>query len=334
MTTEKDEPSGGREEESSGREDEPCEWEIAETPTDADLYAVVQTVDGPHAVGENGVVLARRTDRHRSGGANGDDFEGDVDSHTADDGDGWQVVVEAGPGARRNTLTDAAVTADGERVWFAGSSGALGAYDVAADRKYDYSAPMEKTSTWEAIAVAGRRDAERLRVANGSGEVLTVATDDRGCPEWGEVAEPGSGSSITGLASDGRRFFVVDTNGGTFEVDETDRTDIGARNPEVDFFDVTATDGTVRVAGDGGLVYRCDRVCGNWTPCRVGESALHALDDAGDATVAVGEGGRVYRRTPTTGWRADRTPVEENLWGVALGASDVAVGESGVVIER
>ncbi|WP_435175236.1 hypothetical protein [Halorussus sp. AFM4] len=301
--------------------DEAGEWAVAETPTDATLYAVVQTAAGPHAVGEDGVVLARRTD--------------------SPDDDGWRVVVEAGPGARRNTLRDAAVTAGGERVWFAGSSGALGAYDVAADRKHDHSAPMEKTSTWEAVAVAGPRDAESLRAANGSGEVLPVATDDDGCPEWGEVSEPGSGSSVAGLASDGRRFFVADTNGGAFEERGTDRTDISPRNAEVDFHDVAASEATVRIAGDGGLVYRYDRVCRNWTPCRVGETALRALAVDGDAALAVGAGGRAYRRTPTTGWRSVPTPVEESLRDVALGGSgdavgetDVAVGESGVVIER
>ena len=352
-------------------------WSVAETPTDAALYAVVRTVAGPHAVGEDGIVLARADDR-------------DGTDHGNDDSAKWQVVVSDGPGAHHNALNDAGVTADGERVWFAGSSGALGAYDVETDTKYDYSAPMEKTSTWEAIAVTGDRGDERVRVANGSGEVVRGRIDDRGCPEWDAAREPGSGSSIAALAADGERFYVADTDGGTFEETGRDRSaasgqsvnapetpdpdqiasdpetadpdrmtgglaadiDISARNAAVDFFDVTATDETVRVAGDDGLVYRYDRACENWTPTRVGESALHALaEEGGEAgtdgesgadgeagtdgeLLVAGEEGRIYRRTPTTGWREVPTPAEKDLWGVAVGDPAVAVGEDGVVVER
>jgi hypothetical protein len=40
---------------------------------------------------------------------------------------GGRVVVDDGPRTRNNSLRTVAVTDDAKRIWFAGSSGALGA---------------------------------------------------------------------------------------------------------------------------------------------------------------------------------------------------------------
>ncbi|MFC4553203.1 MULTISPECIES: hypothetical protein [Halorussus] len=287
----------------------PGEWSVADSPTEKTLFGVVGTANGPYAVGTGGNVLAR-------------------------DGDGWHVAVADGPATRNNALKDVAVTAGGKRIWFAGSSGALGAYDVDTGKKYDYSAPMEKTSTWEAIAVRGERDAETLRVANGSGEVLPVTTDENGCPQWGEVVKPGSGSTIPALTSGGDAFYAVDTSGNAFVEREDGWKDIGVKNAQVNFFDVYATEKTVRIAGGGGRVYRYDRVCGNWTPVIVGDVAIHDLAAEDGRLVAAGADGRVYERLPKRGWTSVPTGTEETLWAVALGETDVAVGASGVIVER
>jgi hypothetical protein len=285
------------------------EWTMAESPTTKTLFGVVQTAAGPYAVGTGGNVLAR------------DDAE-------------WHLAVEDGPATRNNTLLDVDVTADGRRIWFAGSSGALGAYDVETGKKYDYSAPMEKTSTWEAVGVTGNRGSEELRLANGSGEVLAVTTDENGCPEWGEVVKPGSGSTIPAVTYGDGQFYAVDTSGNAFEETEEGWTDIGVKNAQVDFYDVYASDRTVRIAGGGGRVYRYDRVCENWTPIGAGEEAIHDVESEGETLVAAGSAGHVYERTPKRGWRRCSTPTEDDLWSLAVGEIDVAVGTTGVIVER
>jgi hypothetical protein len=284
------------------------EWTTADAPTEKSLDAVVTTTEGPVAVGAAGNVVAR--------------------------GDGeWTTLVDDGPAARRNALTDAAVSADGERVWFCGSSGALGVYDVTTDTKYDYTAPGEKTSTWEAIAVAGEAGSERLYVANGSGEVLTATVDADCCPTFGDVVKPGSGSTITALAVDADAY-AVDTSGNVFRHRADEWTTVGIPNAQVNFFDVVATDGRVTVSAGGGLVYRYDADCDNWTPVRAGEGALYAIDADSDRRTVAGAGGNVFEHDGTGGWGASPTPVEAPLYGVTLGSVDVAVGANGVVIER
>ncbi|KZN26430.1 hypothetical protein A4G99_20450 [Haladaptatus sp. R4] len=133
-----------------------AEWRSVESPTDKTLIGVTTTTEGPFAVGTGGNVLTKR------------------------DGE-WRFAIRDGPATRENTLTCVDVTDDGTRIWFAGSSGALGCYDATEGKKYDYSAPKEKTSTWEAIAVSGNAGSELIRVANGSGEVLPVTVGEHGC---------------------------------------------------------------------------------------------------------------------------------------------------------
>lgn len=285
------------------------DWSVAETPTSKALRDVVRTADGPYAVGAEGNVLCR-------------------------DDDGWDLRIESGPATRHNALTAVDATSDGKRVWFAGSSGALGMYDTETGRKHDYSAPEERTSTWEAIAVAGESGDERLRIANGSGEVLTVTMDEDGCPQYGDVVEPGSGSTVPAIDFGGGTVYAVDTNGKVFAETDGEWEDVGIRNAQVDFSDLHATEDTLLVAGGDGLVYRYDRACENWTPVAAGSAMLYGIDRADDETLAVGASGRVYRRGPQDGWTRVESPVEEDLRAVALGETDVAVGAGGVVIER
>lgn len=307
-----------------------AEWYTAEAPTDCALHAVVATAYGPVAVGEDGCILARR-------------------------GGEWRIVVADGPATQANTLTCVDVTDDGERAWFAGSSGALGAYDTASGRKFDYSAPTEKTSTWEAIAVAGDRSDERLRIANGSGEVMAVTTDDRGCPQWGSVVEPGCGATVSALDFGGGRTWAADTNGEVATEFKDDWQTVGVRDAQVDFFDVAAGEERTFVAGDAGRLYRYDHRCENWTPLSVGESALYSIDHDGTTLLAAGEDGVVAERVPGVGWLASSTPVEADLRDVAVGRRfdgetvttnadsaddtterrpDVAVGDDGTIIEK
>ncbi|NUC72693.1 hypothetical protein HTZ84_10285 [Haloterrigena sp. SYSU A558-1] len=308
--------------------DDRGDWEAVESPTSRTLHGVVHGQDGPYACGEGGLLL------HRTG-------------------DGWRVVLERGPGVSENTLRSIAATDDGCRLWFAGDSGALGFYDVADGHLSDYSAPMEKTSTWEAIAVAGRTGEERVRIANGSGEVLDCTVED-GCPVWGEVVEPGGGSTIPGITAGPDGFYAIDTSGGAYreaaagdataagtdgsterdprdgEPEDTEPTDteptdewdrIGVRNAQVDFQDVRAGDESVFIAGADGIAYRYDPDCENWTPLHVGQGALQAIRSRGTDTVAVANGGRIYERAASVRWTELDVPTEQSLLGLALARS-------------
>ena len=283
-------------------------WTEAQSPTSKALHGVVQTANGPYAVGNDGNVLTRN--------------EGN-----------WEFAIEAGPATKRNALTTVDATADGKRIWFAGSSGSLGCYDLRTGEKYDYSAPEGKTSTWEAIAVAGPAGDETLRIANGSGEVLPVTTDDDGCPQWGGVTKPGGGSTITALDY-GDACYAVDTSGNVFTEAGDGWERIGIRNAQVNFFDVSATEDTVLVAGGGGLVYRYDRRCENWTPIQAGTGALHSVAHTREATVAASASGHIFERRADDGWVQIASPVENDLLSIALGKRSVAVGAGGTIVEQ
>lgn len=308
-----DAQSAGASESDSGRAKRTArtdeEWTAVETPTEKTLYGVVQTTAGAFAVGEAGLVLSR-----------GDD--------------GWSTVVSDGPGANRNPLLDMAVSADGERVWFCGGSGALGCYDVTTARKYDFSAPDGKTSTWEAVAIAGERGDERLRVANGSGEVLVATVGEDLCPTIETVVKPGGGSTISSLTFDDSTCYAVDTSGNALEETDDDWTDIGIENAQVNFFDVCADRDSVYVAGGDGLIYRFDRSCQNWTPTRIASGSLQGVGYDGNCLIVVGSEGIVRERYPDRGWSESETPVEMDLYAVAPGDVDTAVGAEGTVIER
>jgi hypothetical protein len=308
------------------------DWVEADLPTGETMYGVVQTVRGPVAVGTDGLVLGR-------GPA------------------GWERLVERGPAARSNSLYDVDVTGDGERVWFAGSSGALGMYDVVDRRKYDFSAPMGKTSTWESVAVDGHGEDTRLLVANGSGEVVGAVFDEAGRPRFGESTEPGSGSTLSAVDIAGGVGYAADTSGGVYRLRTDEWETIGVDGAAVDFRDVLGTateddpdgnrdaddgdgaagpadEGRLLVTGDGGLVYRYDPAFDRWTPIVVGTADVHALDAADRRTVAVGDQGAIHGRTDDADWRRVPSPVAAELLDVALGPLDVAVGEGGTALER
>ncbi|WP_247730218.1 hypothetical protein [Halovivax limisalsi] len=233
-------------------------WRTVDGPTSRALHGVVHGQDGAYAVGEGGMVLRRGTD-------------------------GWRIVFERGPGVAKNTLRDVAATADGCRVWFAGDSGALGYFDVADGRKSDYSAPMEKTSTWEAIAVAGKTGEERVRIANGSGEVLDCTVED-GCPTWGEVVKPGGGSTINALTVGSGDFYAVDTSGGVYREAERQRG-LGTASREADRLEASAE----RQRGLGTASGERERPA----------SREGATDDGDSSTAPGGDNGSAIEDGPT-----------------------------------
>ena len=306
-------------------------WTAVDTGVDVSLFNVCFTVAGPVAVGSDGKVLHRRP-------TSGE----------------WRVIIEAGPAVTFNNIHDVDVTDDGERFWFVGDSGIIGAFDVREGRKYDFSAPMEKTSTWESIAVSGEKGDEAVIYANGSGELLDAEMDADGYPEWGDVEKPGRGSTVPGVDfdTDGTAY-AADTTGKAYEqaVDSEERssagnrnseasgdgdwTEIGVRNAEVNFHDIDCDDGHLLVAGDDGILYRFDRFADNWTPLRAGDGTIYAIDQFEGRRAGSTADGRIFEPEVMAGWSERPTEVAEDLYGIALGPEfDVAVGAAGTVVER
>ncbi|MFC7166205.1 hypothetical protein [Halospeciosus flavus] len=280
------------------------------SPTDGELRDVVSTVRGPVVIGPEGTVFA-------------------YDDRT----DEWEQFRGAGPGADPHELNALAVTDDGRRVWLAGAAGALGHLDLDRYRKTDYTAPMEKTSTWETIAVHGDRGSETVRVANGSGEVLPITLTDDG-PEWGEVMEPGHGSTLGELsAGPSGRCVAVDTNSEVYEETADGWEYRGIPNAQVNLNDVLALDDEILVGANDGLVFRYDRDLDNWTPTRIGENAIRAVArrQRDDVVLVASAEGTLFERRPVEGWVRLETDVESDFFAVTDGPEHVAVGEDGVV---
>lgn len=292
--------------------DEP-DWQVVETPFEKSLFRVVTTTAGPHAVGDGGVIVADR-------------------------GNGWEIVLDEGPNASQNQLFALDVTDDGKRLWFAGSSGALGCYDVTTNRKYDYSYPNEMTSTWESLAASGPAGEEKVLVANGSGEILPFTLAGFKA-DWGVLEKPGSGSTLAGLAASPDGYgYGIDTSGKAYKTTDRDGwEEIGVIESQVKFYDIWAgANERVYIAAGGGLLYRYDNSYRDWTPIGLPkDQPLRAFDLYKDQLVVVGDSGLVVQRTDGgQRWRQIHTPTENTLNDLTLGEPDVAVGKGGLVLQR
>ena len=295
-------------------------WTAADSPTGKTLNDVVQSSEGPYAVGSGGKVLARRAD-------------------------GWEVVLSKGPTVESNTLKGTGVTDDGEHVWFAGGSGVVGQYDVVDEQLTDYSAPKGKTSTWEDVAVTGESGAETVHLVNGSGEVLRGTKTDAGGMDWGEAQKPpdgpnGDGSSMKGIdfASDSLGH-VSNTSTKVYETTDSGGSyrEIGIDGGSVGLYGVASVGASdVNVVGGNGKIYRYNGA--TWTSQKVSQSTIYGVDRDGSSGLAAGAGGRVYDRSGPGTWTEVETPTTNTLRGTALdtagGYPDVAVGGSGTIIER
>jgi hypothetical protein len=310
----RDARDGDGDEDEGDRERVPDDgWKAVATGIDISLFNVCFTAAGPVAVGGDGKVLHRQPDSGE-----------------------WRVIIEAGPSVTYNNIHDVDVTDDGERFWFVGDSGIIGAFDVSTGRKYDFSAPMEKTSTWESIAVTGPKGDEHVIYANGSGELLDASMDEHGYPVWGEVEKPGRGSTMPGVDfdTDGTGY-AADTTGKAYQFDGDDWLEIGVRNAEVNFHDIDCDNGHLLIAGDDGIVYRFDRFANNWTPIRAGDGTIYSIDQYEGRRAGSTADGRIFEPEAMVGWSERPTEVAEDLYGIALGPRfDIAVGAAGTIVER
>jgi hypothetical protein len=285
-------------------------WQRVESPTGKALRDVVLSADGPFAVGESGHILARTDDR-------------------------WETITQNGPSGASNGLTGAAATSDGKRVWVCGDSGAVGQYAVKDGTMTDRSAPKQKTSSWEDVAVTGTAGSERVLLINGSGE-LVIGRNQDGTIQWGNVTKPTGGDSVNAIAARRNTGSLCDTNGNVYRKASGGQwQSVGIEDVTASLHDIAMLDiDTVTVVGDDGSVFLYNGF--NWLSVASAENALHAVARRKGRGAAVGPGGTILT-VDGTEWSNAETPVSKTLHGVALGTveyADVAVGADGTILEN
>lgn len=293
------------------RERDAVGWTSADTPVDVDLYDAVVTSETASAVGETGVVVA-------------------------DDGDGWSVVLEDGPGADRNALRGVDATADGAALWVAGDGGALGRLDAGTGRHVDLSAPEGITDDWVDVGVAGDGGSETVLLVNGSGEVLRGSYRD-GEVAWTPPRKPGSGSSFSGVDFvDSAVGYLCDTNDGVYRTVDAGETfeRVGIEGPDGTLTGVAALgEADCLVAADDGAIHRYNG--SRWTPETVADGALLAIAGDDEYVVCCGEGAVHERSGRTSDWERSAVPASATLRGIDVGRERaVTVGNGGTVVVR
>ncbi|MFC7142001.1 hypothetical protein ACFQMA_19465 [Halosimplex aquaticum] len=293
-------------------------WLDVGAPVDGTLRDVVVTTAGPHAVGESGAIVARRSDT-------------------------WETVVSDGPAGQSTGLYGVDVTDDGRRLWVAGSGGAAGAYDPASGEMIDFSGPAGNTSTWTDVAVSGRAGSERIALLNGSGELLAGRARE-GTVRWSEVTKPTGGVSGTAVDAVGRTTVVTDSGGGVYghtgpidptKPDEPGWKTVGIRGVETSLRDLVAVaPDQVEVVTDDGTSYRYDGQ--SWFRTDVADGSLHAIDRRGGNALTAGVDGAIYE-VSNHQWERAETPTSNTLHGCAVATdsyADVAVGAGATILER
>ena len=293
-----------------GRAAAEAEWRTEKTPTDGTLHDVAYAggdaaTDGSvYAVGQDGVVLERTEER-------------------------WEKVTDGGVTGDGRDLLGADVTDDGDRLWFAGSSGAIGEYDVATGSLVDHSAPEDNTNNFMDIAVTGESGEANVYAADGSGGISYSFYNGKS-GTWNSVGV-GQGDGFPGIDFyDDRSGHVVNTNAGVFETDDgTTYERIGIPDTDNSLYGIDS-DGSddVWAGGGGGTV---QRYTGAWRRTDLGNLALRDIEIEDESGYTVGESGRVFEYAGGS-WNEDTTDTEQNLQGLVLGSPNVAVGASGTAI--
>ena len=143
-----------------------------------------------------------------------------------------------------NSLFGADVTDDGKRLWFCGSSGAVGEYDVESGVLHDHSAPLDVTNNFNDVAVTGEAGEANVYVAGGSGKMY-YSFENGASQTWDDVT-PGSGSNINAVDFfDDRKGHIVDGNKTVFRTDDGETWDrIGLADANVNFYGVDSAGST------------------------------------------------------------------------------------------
>lgn len=290
-------------------------WHAADSPTSRTLYDVVVSRAGVFAVGEDGIIVGR--------------------CHGI-----WNRIDKDSPNLEvvGNTLYDAATPEDGRNVWFCGSSGAIGVYEPKEQELLDYSAPGEKTSTWETIAVGGTKGKEYIFVGNGSGELLRGRRDGKDI-DWVDVREPEGGSTLVDMEFPTANVgFLADSSGELVRTTNSGDSwnNIGIRGANHALHSVGAADEkTVYVSADGGSVYRYNGT--TWTEMSAGQASVRGIDIVDRTTgLACSGEGHIYNMRDGR-WNAVGHFAGEALHSIIYGneaAPHVAVGSGGIIVER
>lgn len=293
------------------------EWEVIETPFEIDLYDAEQTPKGSYAVGEGGTIVA-------------------------DNGDGWEVVFDGGPSTTDRQVRAMDSTADGGRLWMVGAEGGLACYDVEDEKQFEYSYPVEMTSTWEGIAVAGDMGEEKGIAADGRGGILPFTLDGHDV-DWGKLAAPDAEETIDALAAspDGVAY-AIDSASTAYKTTIKDGwSAAGVVDPVTTFHDLDAWENErVYAAADNGCIYRYENEADEWAPLGVVKNvpinsmALHDEGNGNAQMAAVGDDNYLYERTGPESWERTKLPTEATLFDLSLGSPDLIVGTGGTVLER
>jgi len=285
-------------------------WTTVETPTENKLFDVEETAEGVYVVGGAGIVLKRTPA-------------------------GYEKVLDGGPTGNGNSLFGADVTDDGKRLWFVGSSGAIGEYDVETGDLTDHSAPMDVTNNFNDVSVTGEAGEANVYVAGDSGKMYY--SFENGASQTWDYTTPASGSAInavdfhdekSGHIVDGNQTVLYTKDGATWDT-------LGIENANNNFYGVDS-DGfdDVWVSGGGGTIFHWNG--SEWIRSDTGDAGQRDIEVAGaDSGYVVGGGGKVFDRDDRK-WTQDATPTGENLKAVVRlgGESAVAVGAAGTVVER
>lgn len=287
----------------------PATWTAVDSPVSTTLHAVVQTANGPCAVGNDGVVVGRARDGT------------------------WGVVVDAGIAAKNRAIYDVAPTDDGTRLWLVGANGTVGYYDLAAGERHDLSATLPSDTALQSVAVSGPRGAEKLLVADANGNVLPADVDGDD-PQWGPTTRPAAGTVITDLVADDAGIgYGVDTSANVWLTTEDDGWErVGIDGEGSSLYAVTSVGDGLLVGGGSGRLQSSDESF-RWTPYSVGQATVYGLDGDADRMVAGGGSGSVFVRESGGDWRPADWSGSATVYGVCLGDPAVAVGAGGTILE-
>lgn len=287
---------------------------VVKTGTDNTINDVAVTSAGAYAVADGGILLKRTGDEE------------------------WTKVLQNGPSSNGNNLLGIAATDDEDHLWFVGTSGRIGEWDVKTGSLVkDHSAPNDNTNNFAAVTVTGNAGSANIQIVDKSGKVL-YSTEDGDTGTWTQVSV-GNGSehrtidtyaAQSGYLANGNQKVYETTDAGNSWNDKS----IGA-SMSLYGVDSDATD-DVWVAAGNGTVYHYD---GSWSSNSIGSEDLKDLEVADDNSgYAVGGSGAVYSYDGS--WTSQSTPTTENLNAVVLETTDVpatpaiVVGAGGTILER
>ena len=296
----------------SPSEAEDGEWTLVKSTVDNTIHDVTITPEGVFAVAEGGILLKRTQEE-------------------------WVKVVDGGISGNGNDLYGIAKTANENRFWMVGSSGAVGEYNVATENLNDHSQPMDASNNFNDVAVTRKPDTTNIYIAGDSGKMYHNFADGKE-GKWNSVT-PGNGSAVNAVGFfDDRQGHIVDANqsvlttqdGGTWNK-------AGIADADVDFegIDSDSSD-DVWVSGGNGMIFKWNG--SEWISTKTAEATLMDIEVGNEDQTgyAVGANATIISYNGSE-WVSQETPTTENLNAVVQGSEtlpDITVGAGGTIMER